>query len=260
VTDDRAWRRSAGAGTAARAARPPGLLGRRSAGRSRRGLVVGGDHPGAQLRIGVVCRQSSEYRSTVSGSGSTVGVGGRATCSSPLGWRVLATPGVRRLRRVGRPVPDPLRGKWASGRRRPQTSTEEEKARTADDATAAPRPSGEGHHRQLGVSSYRATTTPATWSSAFEGGSVDAAHGGLRRAAAGQGAGSRVLTLGGGDVDTATPMGPMVFTVMAALAQMELEIKRERITDAVAERRPPARTSAAAVRPSPTPGSAMPSG
>ena len=32
-------------------------------------------------------------------------------------------------------------------------------------------------------------------------------------------------------------MGSMVFTVMAALAQMELEIKRERITDSVAKRR-----------------------
>ena len=53
----------------------------------------------------------------------------------------------------------------------------------------------------------------------------------------GTGAGLRVLNLGGGDVDTATPMGSMVFTVMAALAQMELEIKRERITDSVAKRR-----------------------
>ncbi|ALU41424.1 resolvase (plasmid) [Kocuria flava] len=52
-----------------------------------------------------------------------------------------------------------------------------------------------------------------------------------------RGAGLRVLNLGGGDVDTATPMGSMVFTVMAALAQMELEIKRERITDSVAKRR-----------------------
>jgi DNA invertase Pin-like site-specific DNA recombinase len=34
----------------------------------------------------------------------------------------------------------------------------------------------------------------------------------------------RVLNLGGGEVDTATLMGSMVFTVMAALAQMELEI------------------------------------
>ncbi|MCJ8506280.1 recombinase family protein, partial [Kocuria flava] len=53
----------------------------------------------------------------------------------------------------------------------------------------------------------------------------------------GRGAELRVLNLGGGDVDTATPMGSIVFTVMAALAQMELEIKRERITDSVAKRR-----------------------
>lgn len=46
-----------------------------------------------------------------------------------------------------------------------------------------------------------------------------------------RGAGLRVLNLGGGGVDIHTPMGSMVFTVMAALAQMELEIKRERITD-----------------------------
>ncbi|RNL55629.1 recombinase family protein [Arthrobacter oryzae] len=49
--------------------------------------------------------------------------------------------------------------------------------------------------------------------------------------------GMRVLNLGGGDVDTGTPMGSMVFTVMAALAQMEVEIKRERITDSVFKRR-----------------------
>lgn len=47
----------------------------------------------------------------------------------------------------------------------------------------------------------------------------------------------RVLNLGGGNVDTGTPMGTMVFTVMAALAQMELEIKRERIQDSVTKRR-----------------------
>lgn len=52
-----------------------------------------------------------------------------------------------------------------------------------------------------------------------------------------RGTGLRVLNLGGGDADTGTPMGSMVFTVMAALAQMELEIKRERITDSVAKRR-----------------------
>ncbi|TKV29717.1 recombinase family protein [Arthrobacter sp. NamB2] len=50
-------------------------------------------------------------------------------------------------------------------------------------------------------------------------------------------AGLRVLNLGGGDVDTGTPMGGMVFTVLAALAQMELEIKKERITDSVSKRR-----------------------
>lgn len=52
-----------------------------------------------------------------------------------------------------------------------------------------------------------------------------------------KGAGLRVLNLGGGDVDTSTPMGAMVFTVMAALGQMELEIKRERISDSVSKRR-----------------------
>ena len=52
-----------------------------------------------------------------------------------------------------------------------------------------------------------------------------------------RGASLRVLNLGGGDVDTETQMGSMVFTVMAALAQMELEIKRERVTDSVAKRR-----------------------
>lgn len=46
-----------------------------------------------------------------------------------------------------------------------------------------------------------------------------------------------MLNLGGGEVDTATPMGTMVFTVMAALAQMETEIKRERITGSITKRR-----------------------
>ncbi|MCG7433310.1 recombinase family protein [Kocuria indica] len=59
----------------------------------------------------------------------------------------------------------------------------------------------------------------------------------LARALREQGVGLRVLNLGGGEVDTATPMGSMVFTVMAALAEMELEIKRERVTDSVAKRR-----------------------
>lgn len=52
-----------------------------------------------------------------------------------------------------------------------------------------------------------------------------------------KGVGLQVLNLGGGWVDTSNPMGSMVFTVMAALAHMELEIKRERITDSVAKRR-----------------------
>jgi len=52
-----------------------------------------------------------------------------------------------------------------------------------------------------------------------------------------RGAALRVLNLGGDNVDTSTPMGAMMFTVMAALAQMELEIKRERITDSVSKRR-----------------------
>ena len=52
-----------------------------------------------------------------------------------------------------------------------------------------------------------------------------------------RGAALRVLNLGGGDVDTSTPMGGMVFTVMAALAEMELAIKRERTVDSVNKRR-----------------------
>src|SRR5699024_1556986 len=49
--------------------------------------------------------------------------------------------------------------------------------------------------------------------------------------------GVKVLNRGGREVDTATPIGSMLFTVMAALAQMEYEIKRERITDSIAKRR-----------------------
>lgn len=52
-----------------------------------------------------------------------------------------------------------------------------------------------------------------------------------------RGAGLRVLNLGGGDVDTSTPMGSMLFTIMAALAQMEYDIKRERVTDSISKRR-----------------------
>ena len=53
----------------------------------------------------------------------------------------------------------------------------------------------------------------------------------------GRGAGLRVLNLGGGDVDTATPTGSMLFTIMAALGQMEHEIKRERVVDSINKRR-----------------------
>lgn len=52
-----------------------------------------------------------------------------------------------------------------------------------------------------------------------------------------RGSALQVLNLGGGNVDTGTPMGGMVFTVMSALAEMELAIKRERITDSVSKRR-----------------------
>ena len=51
------------------------------------------------------------------------------------------------------------------------------------------------------------------------------------------GAGLRVLNLGGGDVDTSTPMGSMLFTIMAALGQMEHDIKRERVVDSITKRR-----------------------
>ena len=46
-----------------------------------------------------------------------------------------------------------------------------------------------------------------------------------------------MLDLGGGDVDAHSPMGSKVFTVMAALSRMELEMEGERITDSVAKRR-----------------------
>lgn len=52
-----------------------------------------------------------------------------------------------------------------------------------------------------------------------------------------RGAGLRVLNPGGGDVDTSTPIGSMLCTVMAALAQMEHEIKRERVADSISKRR-----------------------
>ncbi|MBX0301684.1 recombinase family protein [Cryobacterium sp. 1639] len=53
----------------------------------------------------------------------------------------------------------------------------------------------------------------------------------------GRGIELRVLDLGGGDVDTATPTGSMLFTVLAALGHMEHEIKRERVLDSIDRRR-----------------------
>lgn len=47
----------------------------------------------------------------------------------------------------------------------------------------------------------------------------------------------KVLNLGGGVVDTSSPMGKMMFTVMSAIAEMELEIKRERTNDSIAKRK-----------------------
>nr|WP_306438985.1 hypothetical protein [Kocuria sediminis] len=69
----------------------------------------------------------------------------------------------------------------------------------------------------------------------------------------GRGAGPAVLNLGGGDVDTATPIWSMVFIVMVTPAQRELEIQQERITDSVAKRRATGRTSAGGAQPPRTP-------
>lgn len=53
----------------------------------------------------------------------------------------------------------------------------------------------------------------------------------------GRGVALRVLNLGGGVVDTSSPTGRLMFTVMTALAQMEVEIKRERLVDSLTKRR-----------------------
>ena len=45
-----------------------------------------------------------------------------------------------------------------------------------------------------------------------------------------RGAGLRVLNLGGGDVDTATPTGSMLFTIMAALSQVARDLGMSRAT------------------------------
>ncbi len=74
-----------------------------------------------------------------------------------------------------------------------------------------------------------------------------------------RGAGLQVLNLGGGDVDTATPVGSMLFTIMAALAQMELEINENASLTPSPNDAQPAKTSAADPNESPTPKSAAPS-
>jgi DNA invertase Pin-like site-specific DNA recombinase len=47
----------------------------------------------------------------------------------------------------------------------------------------------------------------------------------------------RVLNLGGENVNTATPTGRLLFTMMAGLAEMQLEVERERNRDSVSKRR-----------------------
>ena len=47
----------------------------------------------------------------------------------------------------------------------------------------------------------------------------------------------RVLDLGGNTVDTSTATGSMLFTTLAALTQMERELKRERAHDSIERRR-----------------------
>lgn len=47
----------------------------------------------------------------------------------------------------------------------------------------------------------------------------------------------KVLNLGGQSLDTSTPMGSMLFLIMAGIAQMEHDIKRERIQDSNAKRK-----------------------
>lgn len=47
----------------------------------------------------------------------------------------------------------------------------------------------------------------------------------------------KVLNLGGEAINTASPTGWMLFQIMAALAEMELAIKQERIRDSVEKRR-----------------------
>lgn len=52
-----------------------------------------------------------------------------------------------------------------------------------------------------------------------------------------EGVALRVLDLDGLDVDTSTPTGSMLFTVLAALSKTESELKRERVLEALSKRR-----------------------
>ena len=52
-----------------------------------------------------------------------------------------------------------------------------------------------------------------------------------------RGAGLRVLNLDGDDANTATPTASTLFTIMAALTQMEHEVKRESVNDSINYRR-----------------------
>lgn len=52
-----------------------------------------------------------------------------------------------------------------------------------------------------------------------------------------RGVGLRVLNLGGSIVDTTTPTGKLLFTMISAIAEMELAIKTERIRDGIAKKK-----------------------
>lgn len=67
-------------------------------------------------------------------------------------------------------------------------------------------------------------------------------------------AGLQELYPGGGDVDTSTPVGLMVFAVMAALAPMALEFKRDRITDSMTKPRVAGKDLAGSSSPTPRSG------
>lgn len=59
----------------------------------------------------------------------------------------------------------------------------------------------------------------------------------LSRELSERGVNLKVLNLGGESIDTRTPVGKLLFTVMSGIAEMELDIKRERAQDSIAKRR-----------------------